>query len=124
MQTYWKNQGASDATLWEHEWETHGTCISTFKTDCYTDYQTGEELVQFYNTTVNLFKTLPTYTVSALCSLFLRGSWDGGLFYFILLWSMRVMVTMVMGHDSAVAAKRETAPRSQAILSREREKER
>ena len=63
MNTYWKNQGNSDEELWEHEWETHGTCISTFKTNCYSGYQKGEELVQFYNTTVNLFKTLPTYTV-------------------------------------------------------------
>ncbi|MCJ1326132.1 ribonuclease T2-like [Thelotrema lepadinum] len=62
MNTYWKNQGNTDEELWEHEWETHGTCISTFKTDCYTNYKTGQELVQFYNTTVNLFKTLPTYT--------------------------------------------------------------
>ncbi|KAI4152687.1 MAG: hypothetical protein LQ340_002770 [Diploschistes diacapsis] len=62
MNTYWKNDGASDQELWEHEWATHGTCISTFDTKCYASYQTGEELVDFYNTTVNLFKTLPTYT--------------------------------------------------------------
>ena len=63
MSTYWKNQGGSDEELWQHEWETHGTCISTFDTSCYTNYEKGEELVQFFNTTVNLFKTLPTYTV-------------------------------------------------------------
>lgn len=42
-------------------WSKHGTCISTLKTSCYTNYQTHEELVDFLSTTVSLFKTLPTY---------------------------------------------------------------
>jgi ribonuclease T2 len=64
MNTYWKNQGDTDEELWEHEWATHGTCISTLNTACYTNYQTHEEAADFFNIVVNLFKTLPTYTVS------------------------------------------------------------
>jgi ribonuclease I len=50
--------------LWEHEWATHGTCINTLDPSCYTGYQTGEEAADFYETVVNLFQTLPSYTVS------------------------------------------------------------
>lgn len=63
MQTYWLSNSESDEKFWEHEWSTHGTCISTLKPSCYTDYSTGDEAVDFFVTTVDLFQTLPTYTV-------------------------------------------------------------
>ena len=64
MQTYWVSNDESSEKFWEHEWGTHGTCISTLDTDCYTSYTTGQEAVDFFVTVVDLFKTLPTYTVS------------------------------------------------------------
>jgi len=64
MQTYWVSDDESNEAFWDHEWETHGTCISTLDPSCYTDYTTGEEAVDFFTTVVSLFKTLPTYTVS------------------------------------------------------------
>jgi ribonuclease T2 len=42
---------------------THGTCISTLEPDCYPDYQTGDEAVDFFSRVVELFKSLDTYTV-------------------------------------------------------------
>lgn len=64
MNTYWKNDPAdgTDEAFWEHEWEKHGTCISTLEPSCYTNYVPQEEVVDFFNTVVNLFKTLPSYT--------------------------------------------------------------
>jgi len=64
MNTYWKNDpdDGSDEELWEHEWETHGTCISTFDPDCYDDYSPGQEAADFFNTVVALYKTLDTYS--------------------------------------------------------------
>ena len=64
MNTYWKNDpnDGTDESLWEHEWETHGTCISTLKTSCYTNYTPQQEVLDFFNKVVALFKTLPTYT--------------------------------------------------------------
>ena len=64
MNTYWKNDpdDGSDESLWEHEWEKHGTCISTLDTDCYTNYTPQEEVVDFFNKVVSLFKTLHSYT--------------------------------------------------------------
>ena len=61
IQKYWKNDDGTDEELWEHEWETHGTCISTFDTKCYTNYKPAEELYDFVNSTVSLFKTLNSY---------------------------------------------------------------
>jgi hypothetical protein len=68
MDTYWKNDpnDGTDEELWEHEWATHGTCISTLDPSCYTNYQSEEEAADFFKTVVNLFQTLPTYTVSML----------------------------------------------------------
>lgn len=64
MQDYWLSNDESDEAFWEHEWATHGTCYSTLEPSCYTDYETGDEAVDFFVATVNLFQTLPTYTVS------------------------------------------------------------
>lgn len=68
METYWLSDDESDEDFWDHEWETHGTCISTLDPTCYTDYTTGAEAVDFFTTVVGLFQTLPTYTVSSKLS--------------------------------------------------------
>ena len=65
MQTYWVSDDESNEAFWDHEWETHGTCISTLSPSCYSGYTAGEEAVDFFTTVVSLFQTLPTYTVSS-----------------------------------------------------------
>ena len=66
MNNYWKDYQNEDEDLWEHEWSKHGTCISTLRPNCYTGYTPREELVDYFETTVNLFKALNTYEVRAL----------------------------------------------------------
>ncbi|KAF5020316.1 hypothetical protein F66182_7692 [Fusarium sp. NRRL 66182] len=61
MNTFWKGQDGDDESLWKHEWDKHGTCISTLEPNCYTDYETGTEAADYVRRTVSLFKTLPTY---------------------------------------------------------------
>lgn len=61
MNTYWKDNTGDDESFWEHEWGKHGTCISTLKPSCYTGYTPGAEAVDFFDRTVALFKTLPSY---------------------------------------------------------------
>ncbi|KAF2200541.1 ribonuclease M [Delitschia confertaspora ATCC 74209] len=61
MQTYWKDYNGDDETFWEHEWSKHGTCISTLDPECYSDHKATEEVVDFFQKTVDLFKTLPSY---------------------------------------------------------------
>ena len=65
MQTYWVSNDEGTEAFWDHEWKTHGTCVSTLEPSCYTGYTTGEEAVDYFTTTVSLFQTLPTYTVSS-----------------------------------------------------------
>ena len=65
MQTYWQSDDESDEDFWEHEWSTHGTCINTIDPSCYSDYQTGDEAVDFFQQVVDLFKSLDTYSVCA-----------------------------------------------------------
>ncbi|KAJ7907312.1 ribonuclease T2 [Mycena leptocephala] len=63
MQTFWKDISGNDETFWEHEWSTHGTCMSTLKTSCLSSGSpTGAEAVAFFQTVTQLFQTLPTYT--------------------------------------------------------------
>ncbi|KAF8215867.1 ribonuclease T2 [Mycena galopus ATCC 62051] len=62
MNTYWKNDDGTDEEFWEHEWSTHGTCMSTLDVACLpSGSPKGAEAVAFFNTVVRLFKTLPTY---------------------------------------------------------------
>ena len=61
MNVYWKDQGGNDESFWEHEWGKHGTCISTFDPSCYIGYQPQQEVVDFFEKTVQLFSKLDTY---------------------------------------------------------------
>ncbi|EMD00455.1 hypothetical protein BAUCODRAFT_62004, partial [Baudoinia panamericana UAMH 10762] len=61
MNTYWVSNSGTAESFWEHEWGKHGTCMSTFDTDCYSSYTPGEEIPDFFNRTVGLYQTLPTY---------------------------------------------------------------
>ncbi|KAE8444070.1 hypothetical protein EG329_000938 [Mollisiaceae sp. DMI_Dod_QoI] len=65
MNTYWVDINGDDESFWEHEWGKHGTCISTLKPSCYTGYTAQEEVPDFFQKTVDLFKTLDSYTALA-----------------------------------------------------------
>ncbi|KAF2751833.1 ribonuclease T2 [Sporormia fimetaria CBS 119925] len=61
MQTYWKDYKGDDETFWQHEWSKHGTCISTLEPHCYVDHKATQEVVDYFEKAVELFKTLPSY---------------------------------------------------------------
>ncbi|BGP52536.1 hypothetical protein JCM8202_003174 [Rhodotorula sphaerocarpa] len=62
MNEYWKDYKGDDNSFWNHEWNKHGTCISTLNTTCYgRKYDQYEEVVDYFEQTVKLFKKLPTY---------------------------------------------------------------
>jgi ribonuclease T2 len=66
MNTFWLNDpnDGTNEEFWEHEWATHGTCISTLKPSCYTNYVAKQEAVDFFTRAVALFKTVPSFQVS------------------------------------------------------------
>jgi ribonuclease T2 len=64
MNTYWKDYQGNDESFWEHEWDKHGTCISTLDPKCYSGYTGQEEVADFFDIAVTLFKSLDSYAVS------------------------------------------------------------
>lgn len=67
MQTYWKDYQGDDASLWSHEWNKHGTCVSTLETQCYDSYVSQQEVVDYFDVAVEVFKSRPSYDVSSTC---------------------------------------------------------
>ncbi|OTB20073.1 hypothetical protein K445DRAFT_313882 [Daldinia sp. EC12] len=61
METFWLPNDSTGEEFWEHEWGKHGTCVSTLNPSCFTDYKATDEVPYYFNTTVSLFKSLPTY---------------------------------------------------------------
>ncbi|KAI0413453.1 ribonuclease T2-like protein [Xylaria grammica] len=62
MQDYWQSNSESAEAFWEHEWSTHGTCVSTLDPDCYSSYTKGQEAADYFQVVVDLFKSLDTYS--------------------------------------------------------------
>ncbi|KAI5308559.1 ribonuclease T2-like, partial [Ascosphaera atra] len=63
MDRYWKDQYGDDENLWEHEWNKHGTCMSTLEPKCYDEYKPQQEVVAYFQRTIDLFKGLDSYKV-------------------------------------------------------------
>ncbi|PGG99534.1 ribonuclease T2 [Blastomyces parvus] len=61
MNTFWKDYKGDDESFWAHEWNKHGTCISTMEVACYTEYSGQEEVADYFRRTVDLFKQVDTY---------------------------------------------------------------
>ncbi|KAF8995674.1 ribonuclease T2-like protein [Cyathus striatus] len=63
MDTHWVDINGNNEQFWEHEWSTHGTCMSTLEPSCLPSGSVrGAEAVAFFETVVKLFQTLPTFT--------------------------------------------------------------
>jgi ribonuclease T2 len=45
MQKYWKDNTGHDETFWEHEFNKHGTCISTLEPQCIKNYHDRSDVV-------------------------------------------------------------------------------
>ncbi|KAH7312970.1 ribonuclease-like protein T2 [Rhexocercosporidium sp. MPI-PUGE-AT-0058] len=61
MNTFWKDYQGNDESFWEHEWGKHGTCISTLDTKCYSGHSGQEEVVDYFEVAVELFKGLDSF---------------------------------------------------------------
>lgn len=59
----------TDADLWAHEWNKHGTCMSTLLPSCYSDYAQAQEVVDYFDTTAKLSRSLPTFSFLERCGI-------------------------------------------------------
>ncbi|KAJ4601022.1 Ribonuclease T2 precursor (RNase T2) [Exophiala dermatitidis] len=78
MRESWLALDGDDAHLWAHEWNKHGTCISTLEPVCYGGGDNGDEVggvhkdskapldvLDYFIQTTSLFRTLDTYSILA-----------------------------------------------------------
>ena len=62
MNSFWVSQGSPNKDFWAHEFSKHGTCYSTFDIPCYgPKYQKHQELIDFYDTAIRYYLSLPTF---------------------------------------------------------------
>ncbi|KAG8865151.1 ribonuclease T2-like [Tulasnella sp. 330] len=71
MQEHWLDQGGDNESFWEHEWNKHGTCLSTLEPSCMPSGKpTGYDATRFFHTATNLYKGLPTFWILASAGIF------------------------------------------------------
>lgn len=62
MQDNWKDIRGNDENLWVHEFNKHGTCMATLNPSCYErTARANQNVVDFFQTAVDLWLELPTY---------------------------------------------------------------
>ena len=66
MDSNWLAIDGQHEHLWAHEWNKHGTCISTIEPSCYGDdaFPHGD-LYDYFVQTTSLFRTLDTFSILA-----------------------------------------------------------
>lgn len=62
MQTVWKNYNGDDESLWQHEYNKHGTCVNTLNPSCYTNPKQHQSVYDFFRIAVNAYEKLDTYS--------------------------------------------------------------
>jgi ribonuclease T2 len=67
MEDYWLPNRGTLEHFWQHEFNKHATCINTLSSSCYSSdsYVEGDEVVDFFTSAVELFKTLDSYKALA-----------------------------------------------------------
>lgn len=62
MRDTWMSLSGDVESLWVHEFNKHGTCMTTIRPKCYSqEYRDHQNVYDYFNVTVNLFKKLPTF---------------------------------------------------------------
>ncbi|KAG8965753.1 ribonuclease T2-like [Tulasnella sp. 419] len=66
MDKYWLSNKNDNEGLWEHEWNKHGTCMSTLEPGCLPpSSKKGADAALYFQRAVDLFKASDTYSFLA-----------------------------------------------------------
>jgi len=60
MNTFWINQGDTNAHFWAHEFSKHATCFSTYDVKCFNPYIEHEDVINFFDSVIRAYKMFPT----------------------------------------------------------------
>lgn len=56
LDTFWPSMYGNNPSFWSHEWNKHGTCVSTLEPHCYESYVPYQDAHDYFVTVINLFK--------------------------------------------------------------------
>ncbi|ORX85443.1 ribonuclease T2 [Basidiobolus meristosporus CBS 931.73] len=67
MNTYWVSYNGDNGAFWTHEWDKHGTCVTTLAPQCFgKNYRKYQEMMDYFGTVLELRQQYDVY--SALSS--------------------------------------------------------
>ncbi|KAK9764585.1 hypothetical protein K7432_007786 [Basidiobolus ranarum] len=65
MNAYWPSYKGNNPSFWSHEWNKHGTCVSTMDPKCYNNYTKHADVRDFFRTALDLRKKFDIYQALA-----------------------------------------------------------
>ncbi|ORX62232.1 RNase Sy [Hesseltinella vesiculosa] len=80
MNTYWPSDAGANTNFWTHEWDKHGTCVSTLAPKCYANYQQYEDVNDYFSTALGLRAQYDLYNALSTAGITPGSSTDIGTF--------------------------------------------
>ncbi|KAG2171926.1 hypothetical protein INT43_001402 [Umbelopsis isabellina] len=77
MLTYWPSDAESNNDFWSHEWDKHGTCVSTYAPTCYgSSYTKYEDVIDYFTKVLELRAQYDLYSALADANITPGGSYS------------------------------------------------
>ncbi|KAJ9084113.1 Ribonuclease T2 precursor (RNase T2) [Entomophthora muscae] len=61
MEKYWVSERNNNHWLWQHEWNIHGTCLSTVREECPLGKEEGPPHIRYFKATLRQYEQLDVY---------------------------------------------------------------
>ncbi|KAG0189415.1 ribonuclease T2-like [Apophysomyces sp. BC1034] len=64
MNTYWPSYKGDNSEFWTHEWDKHGTCVSTLDPSCFgSSYEQYEDMYTYFGQVLELRQKYDLYSI-------------------------------------------------------------